>query len=76
MEIQELLKLYAVHPQVAAANSLLKDNTSRNIFFKGLNGSGAAMTIASLHLKRGGAVYVSSMIWKRPAISITIWYNF
>jgi len=54
MEIQELLKLYAVHPQVAAANSLLKDNTSRNIFFKGLNGSGAAMTIASLHLKRGG----------------------
>ena len=51
MEIQELLKLYAAHPQVAAANSLFKDNASRNIFFKGLNGSGAAMTIASLYLK-------------------------
>ena len=54
MEIQELLKLYAAHPQVAAADSLLKDNASRNLFFKGLNGSGAAMTIASLFLKERG----------------------
>ena len=55
MEVQELLKLYAAHPQVTALNTLLNNNTSRNIFLKGLNGSGAAMTIASLFSKRRGS---------------------
>ena len=36
-------------------NTLLKNKTSRNIFLKGLNGSGAAMTIASLFSKRRGS---------------------
>lgn len=36
-------------------DTLLKDNTSRNLFLKGLNGSGAAMTIASLFTKRRGS---------------------
>jgi transcription-repair coupling factor (superfamily II helicase) len=40
---------------VAALNTLLKNKTSRNIFLKGLNGSGAAMTIASLFSKRRGS---------------------
>jgi len=34
---------------------MLKNKTSRNIFLKGLNGSGAAMTIASLFSKRRGS---------------------
>ncbi|MBS5488292.1 transcription-repair coupling factor [Parabacteroides merdae] len=55
MEVQDLLKQYAAHPQVAALNTLLKNKTSRNIFLKGLNGSGAAMTIASLFSKRRGS---------------------
>ena len=55
MEVQDLLKQYAAHPQVAALNTLLKNKTSRNIFLKGLNGSGAAMIIASLFSKRRGS---------------------
>lgn len=54
LEVQDLLKQYATHPQVVALNTLLNNKTSRNIFLKGLNGSGAAMTIASLFLKRRG----------------------
>ena len=54
MEVQELLKIFAAHPQVSALDTLLNGNTSNNIFLKGLNGSGAAMTIASLFLKRRG----------------------
>lgn len=55
LEVQDLLKQYAAHPQVAALDTLLKNKTSRNIFLKGLNGSGAAMTIASLFSKRRGS---------------------
>ena len=55
LEVPDLLKQYAAHPQVAALNTLLKNKTSRNIFLKGLNGSGAAMTIASLFSKRRGS---------------------
>ena len=55
LEVQDLLRQYAAHPQVAALNTLLKSKTSRNIFLKGLNGSGAAMTIASLFFKRRGS---------------------
>ncbi|WP_293716470.1 transcription-repair coupling factor [uncultured Parabacteroides sp.] len=55
MEVQELLKIFAAHPQITALDTLLNDNTSNNIFLKGLNGSGAAMTIASLFLKRRGS---------------------
>ncbi len=55
LEVQDLLKQYAAHPQVTALHTLLKSKTSRNIFLKGLNGSGAAMTIASLFSKRRGS---------------------
>lgn len=55
MEVQELLKTYAAHPQIAALDTLLKSDTSPNIFLKGLNGSGAAMTIASLFTKKRGS---------------------
>ncbi|WP_293651521.1 transcription-repair coupling factor [uncultured Parabacteroides sp.] len=55
MEVQELLKIFGAHPQITALDALLNDNTSNNIFLKGLNGSGAAMTIASLFLKRRGS---------------------
>ena len=55
MEVQELLKIFAAHPQVSALDTLLNGNTSNNIFLKGLNGSGAAMMIASLFLKRRGS---------------------
>ena len=49
------LKQYAAHPQVTALDTLLKNDTSRNIFLKGLNGSGPAMTIASLFTKGRGS---------------------
>ena len=55
MEVQELLKIFGAHPQITALDALLNDNTSNNIFLKGLNGSGAAMMIASLFLKRRGS---------------------
>lgn len=48
MEVQELLNIYAAHPGVHALDSLIQEETSRTIFLKGLNGSGAALTIASL----------------------------
>lgn len=55
LEVQELLKIYAAHPEVAALDTLVQNAIYRNIFLKGLNGSGAAMTIASLFLKRRGS---------------------
>lgn len=43
-----MLNIYAAHPAVAALHALVGDEASRNIFLKGLNGSGAAMTVAAL----------------------------
>lgn len=40
---------------MAALDTLLSDNTVRDIFLKGLNGSGPAMTIASLFTRRAGS---------------------
>ena len=40
---------------MTALDTLLKNDTSRNIFLKGLNGSGPAMTIASLFTKGRGS---------------------
>lgn len=48
LEVQELLNIYAAHPGVHALDTLIQEETSRTIFLKGLNGSGAALTIASL----------------------------
>lgn len=55
VEVKDLLALYAAHPNITTLNSLLKDKTHKNVFLKGLNGSGAAMTIASLFLKERGS---------------------
>lgn len=56
MDVKELLRIFAAHPQITALNTLLKDEKERNnIFLKGLNGSGAAMVIASLFSKRAGS---------------------
>ncbi|MDR0844892.1 MAG: transcription-repair coupling factor, partial [Tannerella sp.] len=54
MEIHDLLVAYAVHPQVNAISALLEKEKPRNMLLKGLNGSGGAITIASLFSKRGG----------------------
>jgi transcription-repair coupling factor (superfamily II helicase) len=54
LDIKELLKLYATHPQTEALSAVLKDHSLRNIFLKGLKGSSAAMTIASLFFKSKG----------------------
>ena len=54
MDIQELLSLYAAHPQVSAVASVLQGDKVRNLFTKGLSGSSAAMLIASLFTKGGG----------------------
>ena len=55
MIIQELLAVYAAHPQVNAVNALIEQGDSQHILLKGLNGSGAALTIASLFAKRDGS---------------------
>lgn len=55
MEIQEVLKIYAAHPQIAALETLLSDNSAHNIFLKGLTGSSVAMTMASLFKRRENA---------------------
>ena len=54
MEIQDLLKLYTAHPQIAALHALLQRDNVRNLSLKGLNGSGAAMSIAALFMKKRG----------------------
>ena len=54
MEIQDLLKLYTAHPQIAALHALLQRDNVRNLSLKGLNGSGAAMTVAALFTKDKG----------------------
>ena len=54
MDIQELLSLYAAHPQASAVASVLQGDKVRNLFTKGLSGSSAAMLIASLFTKGGG----------------------
>lgn len=53
MDIQELLNLYASHPQISALISVLERGKERNLFVKGLSGSCAAMVIAALFLKGG-----------------------
>lgn len=55
VEVQDLLALYAAHPEVSALGSLLKKKSYTNLFLKGLNGSGAAITIASLFQKERGS---------------------
>ncbi|MDR2232295.1 MAG: hypothetical protein LBE56_04125, partial [Tannerella sp.] len=55
MDIKELLAAYAAHPQINAVGALLGKTDANQFHFKGLSGSGAAMTIASLFSKRGGS---------------------
>ena len=57
LNLGDLLTTYAAHPQIDALSALLDDGRCRHIRLKGLNGSSAAMTIASLFMKRRG-VYV------------------
>ncbi|MDR1343982.1 MAG: transcription-repair coupling factor, partial [Tannerellaceae bacterium] len=55
MDIQDLLKSYAAHPQVKALGHVLKDHSLRNIFLKGLKGSSVTMLTASVFIKDKGA---------------------
>jgi transcription-repair coupling factor (superfamily II helicase) len=52
LNLPELLTVYATHPQIKAVSSLLDEGQCSNLLLKGLNGSGAAMTVASLFRKR------------------------
>ncbi|MDR1918916.1 MAG: transcription-repair coupling factor [Tannerellaceae bacterium] len=55
MDIQDLLKLYTAHPLIGALSAVLKDPSVRkNIFLKGLKGSGAAMVMAALFRREKG----------------------
>jgi transcription-repair coupling factor (superfamily II helicase) len=54
MDIQDLLKLYMAHPNVAALDSALNGPSVHTIFLEGLHGSGPAMVIASCFSKQGG----------------------
>ena len=55
LEVQELLTMYSAHPQVSALIKLIDDKACRNLFLKGLIGSGPALTIASLFSKKRGS---------------------
>ena len=66
LEVQELLTMYSAHPQVSALVGLLDDKSCRNLFLKGLNGSGAALTIASLFFKKRGS-YVCVLNYQEEA---------
>ncbi|MGM9760752.1 MAG: transcription-repair coupling factor, partial [Parabacteroides sp.] len=55
MDIKDLLKLYAAHPQVTALKSLLAQDQASNLFVSGLDGSGAALVMASLFTRGGGS---------------------
>lgn len=54
MDIKELLSVYAAHPQINAIGSLSGRDEARSVLLTGLNGSGGAVTIASLFRQRGG----------------------
>ena len=54
MDIKELLQLYTSHPNVVTLNHLIQQGADRNIRMKGLNGSAAAMTVASLFAQGAG----------------------
>ncbi len=55
MEIQELLKLYARHPQVRALRRALANERKRSVVLSGLHGSSAAMAFAALGYDESGA---------------------
>ncbi|MDR2810135.1 MAG: transcription-repair coupling factor [Tannerellaceae bacterium] len=54
MDIQNLLTLYASHPQAGAWDEVVKNPSLRNIFFKGLKGSSVAMTFMAFFRKNPG----------------------
>ncbi len=56
LKVQELLDLYASHPQVSALEHLLSNESPRNIHLKGFTGSAAAMTVAALFSRRDSAM--------------------
>ncbi len=55
LKVQELVDLYASHPQVSALEHLISNESPRNIHLKGLTGSAAAMMVAALFKRRDGA---------------------
>ena len=54
VDIQELLTIYASHSGISALNELIQGKKDRNIALRGLNGSAAAMVVASLFNKQSG----------------------
>lgn len=52
MTLNELLPLYAAHPQVAALAKIIGENSPRLTFCNGLHGSAAAMVFSALTYRR------------------------
>ena len=52
MTLNELLPLYAAHPQVAALAKIIGENSPRLTFCNGLHGSAAAMVFSALTCRR------------------------
>ena len=52
MTLNELLPLYAAHPQVAALAKIIGENSPRFTFCNGLHGSAAAMVFSALTCRR------------------------
>jgi transcription-repair coupling factor (superfamily II helicase) len=54
VDIQEIKSLFANHPHVKAAISLLEGHDASKVFLSGLNGSSGAVVVASVFEKKGG----------------------
>lgn len=54
MDIKELQSIYATHAQIKAVGSLCDKSDTQSILLSGLNGSGGAVSTASLFQERGG----------------------
>lgn len=75
MKLDELLPLFAAHPQVAALAKLTKDGKIAETYIEGLRASATPMIFAALTckapLKRPFLFVLTTR--KRQAISTTIW---
>ena len=72
MEITELQSIYSKHPNIGTLEKILRDNSVKTVFLKGLCASSAAL-LASSFLKKQEYPFVFILgDWRKPVIFIMI----